>query len=77
MNDQRGNDADPELGAFQLQIAEGLPELRVDSQTPVDFFQGIENLLAQSALARPGYERPESLANLLGIGNPIWNRGSR
>jgi hypothetical protein len=47
---KRLNNPDPDLACLVRQVRQRLAKLRIDTQTPVEFFQGCNKLLAVSAL---------------------------
>jgi hypothetical protein len=52
VKDQWGNNTDPQARGFNNQIAQGLAELRVDAQSPVDLAQRGEELWARAGFRR-------------------------
>ncbi len=68
---QGRNHPDPNLGGFEGEVAEGLAELRVDLQPPVDFLHGGEHLRRTTQTPRPRQESPQLLAHTPRVRNPV------
>jgi hypothetical protein len=74
---QRRDNGNPDLRRFKPQVTKGLPELRLDTQAPVQFSDGGKNLRPESAVASPRNKCPQLVANPLGVGDPVGGRAAR
>jgi hypothetical protein len=68
---ERPHDPDPNLARFFLQVDQWLSKLRVDTQPPVEFLQGCDELFALATLPGNVRSSEQSLPHSFRVRHPI------